>query len=78
MNYDQPPHDMIIGNNFHRLYFPCTQTINLIIFTINYHLIPIDKSNKAYNTLEDWVYTQPAWWEDNPCTMWDITNNLTT
>ena len=24
---DQPSHDMIIGNNFQRLYSPCTQTI---------------------------------------------------
>ena len=25
---DQPSHDMIIENNFQRLYSPCTQTIN--------------------------------------------------
>jgi len=32
---DQPSHDMIISNNFQRLYSPCTQTISQIIFTIN-------------------------------------------
>jgi len=25
---DQSSHDMIVGNNFQRLYSPCTQTIN--------------------------------------------------
>ena len=45
---NQPSHDMIIGNNFQRLYSPCTQTKNQIIFTINGHLVPIDKLNKAY------------------------------
>lgn len=30
-------YDMIIGNNFQRLYSPCTQTINQIIFIINGH-----------------------------------------
>ena len=25
---DQPSHDMIIENNFQRLYSPCTQTVN--------------------------------------------------
>ena len=39
---------MIIGNIFQRLYSPCTQTINQIIFTINGHLFSIDKLNKAY------------------------------
>ena len=39
---------MIIGNNFQRLYSPCTQTINQIIFTINGHSVPIQKLNKAY------------------------------
>ena len=28
---NQPSHDMIIGNNFQRLYSPCTQTIDQII-----------------------------------------------
>ena len=40
---DQPSHDMIIENNFQRLYSPCTQTINQIIFTINSHSVPIEK-----------------------------------
>ena len=39
---------MIIGNNFQRLYSPCTQTINQIIFTINGHSVPIEKLSKAY------------------------------
>jgi len=39
---DQPSHDMIIENNFQRLYSPCTQTINQIIFTINGHSVPIE------------------------------------
>ena len=45
---NQPSHDMIIGNNFQRLYSLCTQTINHIIFTINGHSIPIEKLSKAY------------------------------
>ena len=45
---DQPSHNMIIGNHFQRLYFPCTQTINQIIFTINGHSVPIEKLSKAY------------------------------
>jgi len=45
---DQPSHDMIIGNNFQRLYSPCTQTINQIIFTINGHSVHIEKLSKAY------------------------------
>ena len=45
---DQPSHNMIIGNNIQRLYSPCTQTINQIIFTINGHLVPIEKLSKAY------------------------------
>ena len=40
---------MIIGNNFQRLYSPCIQTINQIIFTINGHSVPIEKLSKAYN-----------------------------
>jgi len=44
----QPLHDMIIENNFQRLYSPCTQTKNQIIFTINGHSVPIDKLNKAH------------------------------
>ena len=40
--------DMITGNNFQRLYSPCTQTINQIIFTINGHSVPIEKLSKAY------------------------------
>jgi len=40
---EYPYHDMIIGNNFRRLYSPCTQTVNQIIFTINGHLVPIEK-----------------------------------
>ena len=39
---------MIIGNNFQRLYSPCTQTINQIIFTINGHSVPIEKLSKTY------------------------------
>jgi len=45
---DQPSHDMIIGNNFQRLYSPCTQTINQIIFTINGNSVPIEKLSKGY------------------------------
>ena len=45
---NQPSHDMIIGNNFQRLYSPCTQTKIQIIFTINGHSVPIEKFNKAY------------------------------
>ena len=45
---DQPSHDMIIGNNFQRLYSPRTQTINQIIFTIDGHSVPIEKLSKAY------------------------------
>ena len=44
---DQPSHNMIIGNNFQRLYFPCTQTINQIIFAINGHSVPIEKLSKG-------------------------------
>ena len=33
----QPLHDVIIGNNFQRLYSPCKQTKSQIIFTINGH-----------------------------------------
>ena len=40
---NQASHDMIIGNNFQRLYSPCTQTKTQIIFTINDHSVPIDK-----------------------------------
>lgn len=45
---DQPSHDVIIGNNFQMLYSPYTHTINQILFIMNGHLVPIDKSNKAY------------------------------
>ena len=45
---DQPSHDMITRNNFQRLYSPCTQTINQIIFTINGHSVPIKKLSQAY------------------------------
>ena len=45
---NQPPHDMIIGNNFQILYSPCTQTKTQIIFTINGHSVPIEKLNRAY------------------------------
>jgi len=38
---------MIIGNNFQKLDSQCTHTINQIIFTINDHLVPINKLNKA-------------------------------
>jgi len=44
---NQPSHDMIIGNNFQRLYSPCTHTKTQIIFTIKVHSFPIDKLNKA-------------------------------
>jgi len=40
---------MTITNNFQMLYFPCTDTINQIIFTINCHSVPIDKLDKSYN-----------------------------
>jgi len=49
---NQSLHDMIIGNNFQRLYSPCAQTKNQIIFTINGHSVPIDKLNKAYTHLK--------------------------
>ena len=39
---------MIIGNNFQRLYSPCTQTKSQIIFTIIGHSVLIDKLSKAY------------------------------
>ena len=45
---NQPSHDMIIGNNFQRLYSPCTQTQTQIIFTINGHSVPINKLDNAY------------------------------
>ena len=45
---NQPSHDMIIGNNFQRLYSPCTQTKTQIIFTINDQSILINKLNKTY------------------------------
>ena len=45
---DHPYHNMFIGNKFQRLYSPCTQTIHQIIFTINGHLIPIEKLSKTY------------------------------
>ena len=38
---EQPSHDMIIGNNFQKLYSPCTQTVEQIIFTINGHSVPV-------------------------------------
>jgi len=44
---DQPSHAMIIENNFQRLYSPCIQTINQIIFTINRNSVPIEKLSKA-------------------------------
>jgi len=40
---DQPSHDMIIENNFQRLYSPCTQTVNQIICTINGYSVPTEK-----------------------------------
>jgi len=46
---DQLSHDMIIGNHFQRLYSPCKQTIDQIIFTINGHSVPIEKLSKTYN-----------------------------
>jgi len=50
---------MILGNNFHWLYSPWTQTINKIIFTINGHLILIDKLNKAYTRHKiEFTYSQ--------------------
>jgi len=45
---DKPSHDMIVGNNFQRLYCPCTHTITQIIFIINGHSISIEKLSKAY------------------------------
>ena len=40
---DQPSHDMIIGNNFQRLYSPYAHAINKNLLTINDHLVPIEK-----------------------------------
>jgi len=67
---DQASHDMIIGNNFQRLYYPCTQTINKIIFTINGHSAPIEKLSKAYThqniestRSQHGVRVIPAQWE---------------
>jgi len=54
---NQPSHDMIIGNNFQRLYSPCIQTKTQIIFTIKDHSIPIEKLNKAY-THQTIAFTQ--------------------
>ena len=48
MGSNQPSHDMIIENNFQRLYSPCTPIKTQIIFTMNGHSAPIDKLNKAY------------------------------
>ena len=48
MGTNQPSQDMIIGNNFQRLYSLHTQNINQIIFTINGHSALIDKLNKVY------------------------------
>ena len=45
---DQPSHDIIIENNFQRLYSSCTQSINQIILKINDYSVPIEKLNKAY------------------------------
>ena len=45
---DQTSYDMINKNNFQRLYSPCTQTINQIIFIINDYSVPLEKLNKAY------------------------------
>ena len=39
---------MIFGNNFQRLYSPCTETKIKIIFIINGDSVLIDKLNKAY------------------------------
>ena len=41
---DQLSQDMIIGNHFQRLYSPCTQTVNQIIFTINSHSVALLKN----------------------------------
>jgi len=43
-----PLHDMIIENNFQRLYSPRTQSKTQIIFTINDRSFPIDKLAKAF------------------------------
>jgi len=45
---NQPSHDMIIGNNFQKLYSPCRQAQTQLIFTINGHSVPINKLDKAY------------------------------
>ena len=45
---DNPSYDMIIGNNFQRLYSPCTNTKNKIIFTNNIQSVPIGTLSKAY------------------------------
>jgi hypothetical protein len=44
---NQPSHDIIIGNNFQRLYSPCTQTIQSIIFTLNKKQVEIRKLKSA-------------------------------
>ena len=45
---NQPSHNMIIENNFQRLYSACIQTKTQIIFKINGQSAPIDKLHKAY------------------------------
>ena len=46
----QRVHDMIIENNFHRLYSPGTQAISQKNFTIKAtQFLFFDKLNKAYN-----------------------------
>jgi len=49
---DQLYHDIIIGNNFQRLYSQCTQTKNQIIFRLNGHLVTFDKLNAYYHKTE--------------------------
>jgi len=44
---DQPYHDMIIGNDFQRLYSLCTQSISQKNFTINGHSVLTNELNKA-------------------------------
>ena len=57
MGYSLTPHDMIIGNNFQKLYSPCTHIINQIIFIINGRSSPIKKLSDTYTHQQDWVYS---------------------
>ena len=45
---EQTSHDMIIGNNFQRLYSPCTQKLDKMIFNINGETAWVKKMKQAY------------------------------